>query len=233
MNYKKELSIAFGDYCEVYDGTDNTTTSRSVPCIALFPCKNSAGSWEFMNLQTKSRIRCSQWIKMKTTEMIIDVMNHFDDEPEVQVEQQEVAAPTEAQNANNPEAVTADDDEVPDLVPGSVEDDSDDEDDDEDGNEDDNEEKAEATEETSAPVAMGTRKKSGNDIGKPSRYSLATKIDKRTVNDEKRKAAIEKSETEEVLLLYTELKAAKPVYYDEMNGVKPYNMLICLRSINI
>ena len=38
VNYKKELELAFGDYCEVYDGTDNTSKSRSIPCIALFPC---------------------------------------------------------------------------------------------------------------------------------------------------------------------------------------------------
>ncbi len=24
-DYKRELSLGFGDYCEVYDGTDNTT----------------------------------------------------------------------------------------------------------------------------------------------------------------------------------------------------------------
>ena len=35
VNYKKELSLAFGDYIEVYDGTDNMARSRSVPCIAL------------------------------------------------------------------------------------------------------------------------------------------------------------------------------------------------------
>jgi hypothetical protein len=61
MNYKKELELAFGDYCEVYDGTDNTSASRSIPCIALFPCNNSTGSWEFMNLMTKQRVRRSNW----------------------------------------------------------------------------------------------------------------------------------------------------------------------------
>ena len=33
INYKRELALAFGDYCEVYDGTDNTLASRSIPCI--------------------------------------------------------------------------------------------------------------------------------------------------------------------------------------------------------
>jgi hypothetical protein len=28
-NYKKELELAFGDYCKVYDGTDTTSVSHS------------------------------------------------------------------------------------------------------------------------------------------------------------------------------------------------------------
>ncbi len=53
VNYKKELSLAFGDYVEVYDGMDNMAHSRSVPCIALYPCNNMTGSWAFLNLSTK------------------------------------------------------------------------------------------------------------------------------------------------------------------------------------
>ena len=64
VNYKKELSLAFGDYVEVYDGTDNTARSRSVPCIALYPCNNMMGSWAFLNLSMKQYIRRSQWQKM-------------------------------------------------------------------------------------------------------------------------------------------------------------------------
>ena len=28
VHYKKELELSFGDYAEVYDGTDNTSVSR-------------------------------------------------------------------------------------------------------------------------------------------------------------------------------------------------------------
>ena len=56
INYHKELDLEFGTYAEVYDGTDNT---RSIPCIALYPCSNTTGSWEFMNLKTKTRVRRS------------------------------------------------------------------------------------------------------------------------------------------------------------------------------
>ena len=35
INFEKELDLEFGTYTEVYDGTDNTSKSRSIPCIAL------------------------------------------------------------------------------------------------------------------------------------------------------------------------------------------------------
>ena len=56
VNFKKELDLAFGDYVEVYDGTDHTSRSRSIPCIALYPCNNSTGSWKFYSIQTKSGV---------------------------------------------------------------------------------------------------------------------------------------------------------------------------------
>jgi hypothetical protein len=59
---------------------DNTSKSRSIPCIALFPCSNSTGSWEFMSLKTKTRVRRSQWKVMMTTQTVIDAMNAFDEE---------------------------------------------------------------------------------------------------------------------------------------------------------
>jgi hypothetical protein len=46
-NYRKELSLAFGDYVEVHVGTDNTSKERSVPCIALYPVGNATGTWQF------------------------------------------------------------------------------------------------------------------------------------------------------------------------------------------
>ncbi len=60
-DFRKELSLGFGDYCEVYDGTNNTTKSRSIPCIALYPCCNISGSWAFYSLTTRTRIQRTQW----------------------------------------------------------------------------------------------------------------------------------------------------------------------------
>jgi len=74
-DFWKELSLGFGDYCKVYDGTDNTTKSRSIPCIALYPCCNTTGSWAFYSLLTKTRIRRMQWKKMVTSIEFIEKMN--------------------------------------------------------------------------------------------------------------------------------------------------------------
>ena len=43
-NYQKVFGLAFGDYAEVYDGTTNTSRARSIPCIALYPVGDAAGS---------------------------------------------------------------------------------------------------------------------------------------------------------------------------------------------
>jgi hypothetical protein len=80
LDFWKELGLAFGDYCEVFDGTDNTTRARSVPCVALYPCNNASGSWAFFNLITRQRIRRSQWQKMVTTKGIIGQMNALSEE---------------------------------------------------------------------------------------------------------------------------------------------------------
>ncbi len=68
----------FGDFCEVYDGTDNTSKSRSIPCVALYPCNNAAGLWAFMSLTMKKIICHLQWVKMKTSNLIVKIMNAFD-----------------------------------------------------------------------------------------------------------------------------------------------------------
>jgi hypothetical protein len=80
VDFRKELGLAFGDYCEVFDGTDNTSRAKSVPCVTLYPCNNASGSWAFFNLMTRQRIRRSQWQKMVATEGIIRQMNALSEE---------------------------------------------------------------------------------------------------------------------------------------------------------
>jgi hypothetical protein len=78
-NAKKELGIGFGDYCEVHDPKIKSTSSRprTEPCIALCPTGNANGSWIFLSLRSKHRVRRSNWQKMVTTEVIIDAMNEL------------------------------------------------------------------------------------------------------------------------------------------------------------
>jgi hypothetical protein len=76
-NCKKELELAVSDYVEVYDGTENTSKSWSIPCTALYSCCNAMGSWDFMSLKTKTRVH---WL-MVTAQAVIDAMNTFDEEP--------------------------------------------------------------------------------------------------------------------------------------------------------
>jgi hypothetical protein len=52
VDYKKELLLAFGNYVEAYEGTDNTSAARSAACIALYPANNVSGSWVLWKLET-------------------------------------------------------------------------------------------------------------------------------------------------------------------------------------
>jgi len=75
IDFKKEFSLAFGDYVEAYEGTSNTMVDRSTACIALCPTNNTAGSWIFWKISTRSRIRHSNWVKLVMLRLIIDAMN--------------------------------------------------------------------------------------------------------------------------------------------------------------
>ena len=105
-DFKKELGIAYGDYCECYDPnvvSNSATTPRTAPCIALYPTGNANGSWVFLNINTKKRVRRTNWQPMVTTQLIIDAMNRFSEdeidaaEPEAGEEQQQVDQPPAAQ----------------------------------------------------------------------------------------------------------------------------------------
>ena len=209
VNFKKELELAFGDYCEVYDGTDNTARSRSVPCIALYPSNNSTGSWEFMNLKTKWRIRRSHWVKMKTTELIINIMNHFDDK--VERTPQEVPEPVaEPDPVEEPEPVAPEAQPVEEVTEQGTQ---------------ESEEVADVIEEQQAeavsaqePVSSRTRFRSGESSLRQSKYSMATKVNKRTIVDPVKKKAVEKAEGDEVDLILDGLKAVKIISEEDVEG---------------
>jgi hypothetical protein len=43
-DYKKEFTLAFGDYCKVYNGANNMSKARGITCTALYLCDNTVGS---------------------------------------------------------------------------------------------------------------------------------------------------------------------------------------------
>lgn len=56
-DYKTEFSIGFGDYCEcpcITPTTNRATDQRTESCIALYPCNNRNGSWNFYNISTNT-----------------------------------------------------------------------------------------------------------------------------------------------------------------------------------
>jgi hypothetical protein len=252
VNYKKELELAFGDYVEVYDGTDNTSKARSVPCIALFPCANSTGSWEFMNLISKRRIRRSHWKLMKTSRLIVNTMNSFesggpaDDNFDLVEENVENEEPTESSS----DYPTAAEQQMPEELQSEVIEQQ------EETNITDEGNSVEVMAENANTVgdninASSVENSTGSDstteehevvdvevavepiprrservakgINPPSRYAMAVKVLKSEVFTEDRLKAIEDAEAQEILLLFSDLQALLPVYKKHIKGMEALN----------
>jgi hypothetical protein len=77
---------------------ENTSRSRNIPCIAMYPCCNAMGSWDFMSLKSKTKVHRSQWQLMVTIEAVIDAMNAFDEESVAIVAEPAVNVGTPAPN---------------------------------------------------------------------------------------------------------------------------------------
>ncbi len=87
ISYKKELSIAFEDYVEAYEGTDNTPRARSAACIALYPANNAAGSWVLWKIDTRSKVRRTTFEKLLTTDLVKEMLGRIADKQEREMEQ--------------------------------------------------------------------------------------------------------------------------------------------------
>ena len=68
------------------------------------------------------------------------------------------------------------------------------------------------------PIASRTRQQSGKSILRPSKYSMATKLDKQTERDPKKLEAMKKAEREEVVQLFPDLKAVEAVHEQDVEG---------------
>jgi hypothetical protein len=233
-DYRKELSLGFSDYCEVYDGTDNTMKSRTVPCIALYPCSNYTGSWAFYNLLTKTRIRRTQWKKMVTTQDFGERMNALNPEAVIlepvggnkdEVVKDSVGnrdgdndipseTPDEQPSTNLPDMEMVDED-VPDLV-DQDEEESDEEADDESVSDDSKSEKS------SRPLRRSTRILEG--VKKPARFRQITHTVKVRDDEEGAKEGIKRTQEEEIKLVFNDLKAVELVMKKDIpEGFKAHN----------
>lgn len=169
-NYKKEFSLSFGDYVELYNGTTNTSAERSVGGIALYPLGNSTGSWQFWCFASKSYVRRSSWTKMVTTDVIQRTMSALALQDPLATETTPIfnaISPVGVADTVIEAEVTEDDNDVPDLV-DHYDEDSD--------SDDDDEEEDEATGDTIPPAPVRRSERIAAGITPPERMTLATKI---------------------------------------------------------
>jgi hypothetical protein len=205
VDYKKELLLAFGDYVEAYEGTDNTSAARSAACIALYPANNASGSWVLWKLETRSRVRRSNLTKLVTSNLIIQAMNAVAKEeaqaemvaagsilPEVIARQQSTeegeqlqptAQPAEAEAVEESQEVEPEASESPEGT-------------------------AEEERDTGVTTRLGRR------ILKPSRYVAVTKVSQKEWKQE----ATDKAIKEELTMLIEELTALRAVKRAAIKG---------------
>jgi hypothetical protein len=245
VDYRKELSLAFGDYCEVFDGMDNTSKQRSVPCIALYPCCNATGSWIFYSLESQKRLRRTTWKKMVTSEDIVKRMNALvegssEENGETvekvlgeQIAEKEIAvdpvgpdeAPSEDPVLEEPREEPSEDlisdlenrNDVPELEPAGDDESDDEAEDDETSDSEDEEEQDISGQQLRRSERLRARTR------RPVRYAVHTKLKAGSHNDEEINTMIAKAEKEEIELVFQDLKAVQIVRKEEIpNGVPTF-----------
>jgi hypothetical protein len=217
VNFKKQLTLAFGNNCEVYDGTINTSRSRSVPCIALYPCNNATGSWNFFNLRTNKHIHHSNWKKMITTEVIINAVNALTGRVQAQPDPLSPVAAPLCLRIQEQVKDEEDDDGVPDLTPAG-----DDDDINEDEADDEDDEEQQEVEAPQPQVTCQSARIAGG-MKPPERYNLVSKIQEATSrlkekrpDDKTLEEAKWKAIEAEILQIFVELKALMPVMREDI-----------------
>ncbi len=213
MDYKKELTCAFGDYVEAYEGTTNTSRARSSACIALYPIGNSTGSWALWKIDTCSRVRRTNMDRLVTTERIINIMNALvTEEREVDqgdrtgAEENQAGVPGQTQAETQAENPVANQEEIQDKNP-------------EEGleaiQEETSEEIAEEIQDESAEeqeIQPRVTTRSGREIIRPSTYTAVTKVLQKEWKQEQATKAIKK----ELSQLFEELVAIVPIKRPEI-----------------
>jgi hypothetical protein len=205
VNFKKELKVAIG---EAYEGTDNTSNARSAACIALYPANNAAGSWVLWKLETRSKVRRSNFEKLVTTDLVKETMEKIAAEQEREEEQPAVPALMAAEAAEENPAIqqpTAGEEELENSVSENeievVENEEEELDADEIG-----EDQPPETGGPEQPTGVTTTR-IGLSIMCPSRFLAVTKVSRDEWKTEEKAKAIKV----ELGMLFNELKALRAV----------------------
>jgi len=85
LDYKKHLSLQFGEYCQVHEQDEprNSQSPRTAGAIGLGPCGNLQGGYRFMSLQTGKRLTRYAWDAIPMPNTVIARVNLLGkDQPE-------------------------------------------------------------------------------------------------------------------------------------------------------
>ena len=77
LDYKKHLSLSFGQYCQVHEEETprNNQIARTKGAISLGPSGNSQGEHKFMALNTGKKITRRSWDVIPIPDIVIDCVN--------------------------------------------------------------------------------------------------------------------------------------------------------------
>ena len=80
FDYKKDTSLSFGQYVQVYcnNNVSNSLVPRSTGALALGPKDNSSNGWLFLNLNTGKTFTSSKWEICAMDDLVVDHINNLD-----------------------------------------------------------------------------------------------------------------------------------------------------------
>ena len=88
LNYKKHCHLEFGAYVQVHEATlpRNSMAACTAGAIALGPCGNAQGGYQFLHLRTGKKIVCMNWTKLPMPAKVlvqVDHLGYYDNMPEL------------------------------------------------------------------------------------------------------------------------------------------------------
>lgn len=77
MDFKRDCSLKFGSYVQVYeeDLVTNTLKERTLGAISLGPVGNIQGSYNFLSLKTWKVVKRRSWVGLPMPDVVIELLN--------------------------------------------------------------------------------------------------------------------------------------------------------------